>query len=741
MKRWIGGKKMAIQYFEEERVFKLDTLNSSYIFCIIGEENFVAHLYYGRKLESHKLVYLMGMGEPADTPGPDGGERVNFIGTFPKEYPFHGLGDFGEDAIAVRTRSGHTAIQLGYTKHRIYEGKPELSGLPATFGGVKECTTLELICEDNILGLQVTMMYTVFEDTDAITRSVRVVNNGNEEVYLTRVLSASLDMVNRDFDLITVHGDWAREGQLNRYPLVCGNHGVASLCGKTGHQSQPFMALAEHNASQTFGEVYTMNFVYSGNFLAQVSMEQSGVLRAVMGIHPTDFCWKLETREEFHTPEVILTHTMNGIGEMTRNLHDLYRKHLIRGEYRNKKRPVLLNNWEATYFDFNTHKLLSIAREAANTGIEMLVVDDGWFGKRNDDTTSLGDWFVNEEKIQGGLNALVTEVNRLGLKFGIWMEPEMVSLDSNLYREHPDWVIAIPGRKPGLRRNQYVLDLSRPEVVDGVYQMISAVLHSANIEYVKWDMNRALTDLGSIGLPADRQGELLHRYVLGVYQLQERMIQEFPYLLLENCSSGGGRFDAGMLYYSPQIWTSDDTDAIERLSIQEGIAMIYPLSSLGAHVSDCPNHITGRTTPFSTRGYIALAGTFGYELDITRIKEQERKQIKEQVSMYHNYNDLIREGDYYRIASYAKNHTHDCYMVVAKDQTEALLTYIHVHLHPGEFVKTVHMKGLNPKMEYTVEKDKRTYTGEELMYGGYRLVTPWAGGDYYGQLLHIKCVE
>ncbi|MBA4687117.1 MAG: alpha-galactosidase [Candidatus Galacturonibacter soehngenii] len=728
---------MGILYFEKEKVFKLDTPKSTYMLGIIGEEGFIAHIYYGKRIKSHRLTYLIGMGEPAMVPDENAFDRVIFMGTYPKEYPTHGLGDYKEAAIGVRTKSGHTALKLCYKEHQIYEGKPKLEGLPATFATKEECTTLELVCEDTHLGLKVVLMYNVFEEINVITRSVKIINEGQEELYLTKVLSASLDMNNHNFDLITLHGDWARECRINRYPLTMGTHNVNSVCGKTGHQSQPFLALATHTSDQEQGEVYAIHLVYSGNFIAQTTLEPDDRLRCVIGIHPQDFCWKLEKNQSFQSPEAVLTYTVEGMGGMTRNFHDLYRKHLIRGNYSNRKRPVLINNWEATYFDFNTKKLLSIAKEASRLGIEMLVVDDGWFGKRNDDSSSLGDWFVNTEKLPEGLSFLVSEVNKLGMKFGIWMEPEMVSPDSDLYRAHPDWAIAIPGRKAGLRRNQYVLDLSRQEVIDAIYEMIAALLQSANIEYVKWDMNRPLCDLGTLGLPPDRQGELLHRYVLGVYQLQERMMKQFPYLLLENCSSGGGRFDPGMLYYGPQIWTSDDTDAIERLAILEGAALLYPLSALGAHVSDCPNHVTGRSTPFRTRGIVALAGTFGYELDVTKISEEDKKLIPQQIEEYHRYNDLVREGDYYRIDSYAKNSTYDCYMVVSKDKKEALVTFIHVLLHPGEFVHIIHLKGLNPDGVYNIDGEVRTYTGEELMHGGYRICTSWGGNDFTGQIIHL----
>ena len=726
---------MGVQFFEKERIFKLDTKASSYLIGIVDEEGFLGHIYYGKKMQDHDVAYLMRTQEAPFVPSTNARDRLSFLDSFPMEYPTHGLGDFREDAISVKTVGGHVALQLTYVSHEIYGGKKALKDLPATFGKEEECTTLDILCEDLILGLKVVLSYTAFKDVDAITRSVRVINEGKDPIYLTKVMSTCLDMDNQNFDLITLHGSWARERHINRRPLSLGFQGVSSLRGEPSHQEHPFMALVSHNADQDMGEVYGFSFVYSGNFLAETSMSQFDTVRAMVGINPEDFCWKLEQGEEFQAPEVVMVHSCEGIGTMSRNFHDLFRNHLIRGEYKDKKRPILINNWEATYFDFNTEKLIAIAKQASELGIEMLVMDDGWFGHRNDDNSSLGDWFVNEEKLPGGLKYLVDEVNKLGMKFGIWFEPEMISPDSELYKEHPDWAIAIPGRTAGLCRNQYVLDLSRQEIVDYVYGRLSEILHSANIEYVKWDMNRQLADMGSIGLPADRQGELFHRYVLGVYQLQERLITEFPHLLLENCSGGGARFDPGMLYYSPQIWCSDDTDAIERLEIQEGTALVYPLSTMGAHVSDCPNHTVGRVTPFETRGYVALAGTFGYELDVTKIPEEDRKMIPDQVAMYHKYNDLVRSGDYYRIASYSENHKYDCYMVVSKDQSEALVTFIQVMMRPNYHSRNIRLKGLDPQKQYRIEGEDRLYSGEALMYAGIQVQNPW--GDFRGKLIHI----
>lgn len=728
---------MGIQYYEKERVFKLDTKATSYVIGIVDEENFIGHIYYGQKLLDYDLQYLMRIEEAPFVPTGNNRDRLAFLDSFPQEYSTHGIGDFREDCLAVETKAGHSAVQLAFVSHKIVKGKPELKELPATFGSEDECTTLEICCKDKVLGLEVTLLYTVFEGVDAIARSVRVENAGAEGIYLTKVLSVCVDMDNQEFDLITLHGSWARERHIQRRKIGFGKQGTASIRGESSHQDHPFMALVEKNATQDTGDAYGFNFVYSGNFTAQAEMNQFETVRSTMGINSDNFKWKLEPGESFQAPEVMLVYSHEGIGGMSRNFHDLYRNHLIRGTYKDKKRPILINNWEATYFEFDTEKLLKIAKEASGLGIEMLVMDDGWFGAREDDNCALGDWTVNEGKLQGGLKFLVDEVNKLGLQFGIWFEPEMISPDSALYRAHPDWAIAVNGRTAGLARNQYVLDFSRKDVLDYIYESVASVLRSANITYVKWDMNRPLSDIGSAALPSDRQGELYHRYVLGVYELQERLTKEFPDLLLENCSGGGARFDPGMLYYSPQIWCSDDTDAIERLEIQEGTSMIYPLSAMGAHVSDCPNHTVGRVTPFETRGYVALAGTFGYELDVTKIPQEDRAMIPDQIAMYHKYNDLVRMGDYYRIASYSENRMFDCWEVVSKDKKEALVTFIQVLNRANSHSRRIKLKGLAAQKKYKIEdaSDAKVYSGSTLMNAGIQVENLW--GDFKGKLIHI----
>ena len=651
------------------------------------------------------------------------------------EYPTGGIGDYRESCLNIRNAAGNMGCELHYTGHEIYKGKKGLKGLPASFATEDEAETLEITLKDADLDLEVVLSYTAFEKENVITRSVRVQNQGKEDLRIEKILSACLDMDNENFSMLSLHGTWARERHIQTGELHYGKQVISSARGESSHQEHPFIALVTNGTEQENGKVYAMHFVYSGNFMAETELCQFDNLRMTMGINPEEFSWLLTPGEEFQAPEVVIVYSGNGLGAMTRSYHDFYRNHLIRSKFKYEKRPILINNWEATYFDFNTDKLLDIAREAKKCGIEMLVMDDGWFGKRNSDNCSLGDWKVNEEKITGGLKHLVDEVNKSGLQFGIWFEPEMISPDSDLYRAHPDWAIQIQGREATQSRNQYVLDFSRPEVRDYAYECVASVLRSANIAYVKWDMNRQLSDLGSSYLPKERQQELFHRYVLGVYELQERLVTEFPDLLLENCSGGGARFDPGMLYYSPQIWCSDNTDAVERLMIQEGSALIYPLSVIGAHVSDCPNHSVGRVTPFETRGHVALAGTFGYELDITKIPEEDRALIPEQTATYNKYRHLIQQGEYYRIASYRENHKYDCWALSSQDKKEVLVTYVQVLGVPNSHSRKVFLRGFDPKVTYRLEGTEETYTGEMLMKGGFLMKDFW--GDFKSRLYHF----
>ncbi len=730
---------MNIRFLEKEKVFVIDTKATSYVMGIAGDEGLLGHLYYGDKIDPNDAAFLWKAIEPQVTPAVDMRDRSSFLDRFPFEYSSNNVGDYRKSSIEITDSSGHSGLLLCYDSHEILKGKRAIPGLPATFGKEKDSMSLEITLIDKIVGLKCILSYSIFEGLDVITRSVRLENTSEKTIYLDKVMSFTLDMDQGNYKILTLRGSWARERSMDFREIGYGDTSIESFRGESSHQFQPFMALVQNEDSQDTGKVYGFSFVYSGNFEAGVTKSQFNSLRAYMGIGAKNFRWTLKPGDVFEAPEVVMTYSSTGLGKMTRTFHDLFRTHLIRSKYKDMERPILINNWEATYFDFDSDKLIAIAREAQKSGIEMLVMDDGWFGERNDDNSSLGDWFVNEDKLKGGLKKLVDEINALGMKFGIWMEPEMVSPKSKLFEEHPDWAIQLPDRFPCRSRNQLVLDITRQEVRDYIFGRIKAILTSANIEYVKWDMNRQLCDLGSLGLDSESQGELSHRYMLAVYELQERMITEFPDLLLENCSGGGGRFDAGMLYYSPQIWCSDDTDAIERLKIQEGTSLIFPLSTMGAHVSDCPNHIVGRTTPFKTRGDVALAGTFGYELDITRISDEDRADISRQVALYHKYNHLVRGGDYYRLSSYQRNHEYDAYMVVSKDKREALITYVQVLASPNSSRKLLKVPGLMAETRYLVEGSDTQLLGSTLEKVGF--VIPPQNGDYRSMLIHLTAME
>ena len=541
-----------------------------------------------------------------------------------------------------------------------------------------------------------------------------------------------MDFNSFDFELLSLEGRWAKERTLVSRPIEHGLQGIQSKRGSSSHNNNPFIALAREGYTEESGEVYGFSFVYSSNFSAEVEVDCMDSTRVLMGINPSDFKWRLEPGEHFTAPETVMVYSDGGVGKMSRTYHKLYRYNLCRGEWKTKKRPIIVNNWEATYFNFDDDKLVAIAKDAAELGIEMLVMDDGWFGVRNTDNCSLGDWYVNDKKLKGGLKPLVDRVNALGVKFGIWFEPEMISPDSDLYRAHPDWCLHVDGREKSIGRQQYVLDMSRADVRDNIFEQMSAILSSANIEYVKWDFNRNLTEVGSALLPPERQGEVAHRYILGVYELLERLLKAFPKLLLEGCSGGGGRFDPGMLYYSPQIWTSDDTDALERLEIQYGTSIVYPTSTMSAHVSASPNHQTGRQSSFKTRGDVAMAGAFGYELDLTKLTEEERGLVRKQVADYHKYYDLIQNGDYYRLINptedAAKITSAAAWESVSEDKKQVLLTYVvmRTHVHVSRYIR---LRGLDPELTYTDTATGRRYSGALLMNAGLNITGGWHDGE------------
>ena len=741
---------MAIRVIEQGRNFYLETLRSMYQIKA-DEYGVLKHIWYGSRTECD-MEYLLDY--------PDVGfsgniyeaesKREYSLDTMPLEYSCKGIGDYRISAAAITHPNGSDALDLRFDGYEIKKGKYEISGLPAVYADEDEAETLEIYLKDTSSDIRVILKYGVLEKKDIITRSAVFCNMGDAPCKITKAFSLCLDIPHGDWDWVHFHGRHTMERMVERRKLFHGVQESSSNRGTSSHQQNPSVLLCSNDCTETSGECIGALLVYSGSFQTKIELTQLNQVRMLMGINSECFSWELKPNEQFSTPEVILSYSDSGMETLSHNFHNVIRNNICTGEYKLSERPVLINNWEATYFDFNTEKIIDIARESARLGIELMVLDDGWFGNRFDDNRSLGDWKVNEEKLPGGLAYLAEQINALGMKFGLWFEPEMISPDSDLYRAHPDWAIAVPGRTAGLARNQYVLDISRKEVRDAVLEQVFAVLHSANIEYVKWDMNRPLADLYSAGLPADRQGELYHRYVLGMYEMQERLLEEFPNLLLENCSGGGARFDPGMLYYSPQIWCSDDTDAVERLMIQEGTALLYPLSAIGAHVSVCPNHTVGRTTPFVTRGNVALTGTFGYELDITKLSEEEKTMVSRQVKMYHTLNDLVREGDYYRIASYGENHLYDCYQVNSKQKDEALLFYTQVLNEPNMHGRRIRLSGMNPDACYRVylvdcEKDHflqetdRVFSGEVLMNAGFIMERLW--GDFRSKLLYFKQIS
>lgn len=724
---------MPISFNEKTMSFRLSSKNTTYALCV--SEGYVCHLYFGSRVNnSDDLTYLLSNSCEPFTISDNLRDKAVVMDSIPLEYPCFNTGDYREHALEICDKYGAHACDLKYKSHLIHDGKPELKGLPASFSGTGESQTLEICCLDEACGLEVRLIYSVFEQLDVITRSAVITNNSSDCISIERAFSASLDINRSNLDMITLNGSWARECHISRHKLHNGKQSIDSIKGQSSHQHNPFFALCSHNADENIGEVYGFCLLYSGNFLAQTEVTQHDKIRASIGINPLMFSWKLEPQCSFTVPEAALVYSPNGLGGMSRTYHDFFRNHVIRSQYKFTERPVLINNWEATYFNFNAEKLIEIARESSKLGIEMLVMDDGWFGHRDSDNSSLGDWFVYKEKLGESLKPLVDEVNRLGMKFGIWFEPEMVSPDSELFKKYPDWALRIPQREMTMAREQYVLDFSRKDVRDYIYGMMYDILISVNIEYVKWDMNRPLTEVCSAAVSPERQSEISHRYVLGVYEMMERLVTDFPNLLLENCSGGGGRFDGGMLYYSPQIWTSDDTDACERLKIQHGTSLVYPPSAMGAHVSDCPNHLTGRTISFSTRAHTALAGTFGYELDVTKISQEERSQIPQQISDYKKYSHLVRNGDHYRLGNIFENSEWDAWMFVSKDQTEALLTYVQVYSRPNSSAPFVKLRGLKSDCIYCVD-EKLEISGAALMNCGLPMKKYY--GDYQSELIHI----
>ena len=719
---------MGIIYCEKDRTFTLQTKNTTYQMQV-DRYGFLLHLYYGKKTDGC-MDYLLTYYDRGFSGNPyDAGEdRTYSMDTLPQEFPCYGNGDFRSTAFAVENADGSMSCDLRYKSHKIFDGKYNLQGLPAVYASEEEAQTLEILMEDPVTGVKVVLLYGVLPAQDIITRSVCVKNESSGKIYLNKIESASLDFLYGDYELLTFYGRHAMERNVQRVPVVHGTQKIGSVRGTSSHQYNPMMILAEKETTENKGNCYAMSFVYSGCFQGEVLKDQLNQTRMMLGLQEEAFRYPLETGEMFQAPEVILSYSSEGMNRLSQNLHHCIRQHICRGKYKEEIRPILINSWEAAYFDFTGDTIYELAKAAKEVNIDMLVMDDGWFGKRDDDNSGLGDWFVNEKKLGGTLGNLIKRINDLGVKFGIWIEPEMVSEDSDLYRKHPDWALTVPGRNPVRSRNQLVLDFSRKEVVDEIYDQICKVLDQGNIEYVKWDMNRSLMDVYS-SVTRD-QGRVLHDYVLGLYDFLERLVQRYPNLLIEGCSGGGGRFDAGMMYYTPQIWCSDNTDAIDRLRIQYGTSFGYPVSVVGSHVSAVPNHQTGRKTPLHTRGVVAMSGTFGYELNLMKLSEEEKQEIREQIAEYKSYAPIIQNGLYYRLSNPTTEeicawefvHTDE------KEQSKVLLNIVMQVIHGNMTVNYVKLQGLEETAIYREEKSGKRYTGAALMYGGMPL--PIEPGEY-----------
>ncbi|EOS39468.1 alpha-galactosidase [Lachnospiraceae bacterium] len=727
---------MGIVFDETRKTFTLHTKDSTYQMQV-DPFGFLLHLYYGRKAEGcmdYLLTYAdRGFsGNPYDV----GSDRTYSMDVLPQELPCLGNGDYRSPAIAVRNADGSVSCDLRFQGYEIRKGKYAIKGLPAIYAEEAEGETLEIHMQDPVTKVSVYLLYGVLPEYDVITRSARVVNNGKKKAYLEKIQPACLDFVNGEFDLISFYGRHAMERNFQRVPVAHGIMCIGSRRGTSSHQYNPMMMLAERETTEDTGSCYAMSLLYSGGFKGEVERDQFNQTRIQLGLYEERFSYPLEPGDEFLVPEVVMTYSRQGLSKLSQNLHGCFRYHLCRGKYRDVVRPILVNSWEASYFDFDGEAIYQLARQASELGIEMLVLDDGWFGNRDDDNSSLGDWYANEEKLGESLESLIKRINDLGVKFGIWIEPESVNEDSALFKRHPDWAMRIPGRNPVRARNQLVLDFSRKEVVDSIFEQICDVLDKGNIEYVKWDMNRGLADIYSCG--TEEQGKVLHDYVLGLYDFLERLVQRYPNILIEGCSGGGGRFDAGMLYYTPQIWCSDNTDAVDRVRIQYGTSFGYPVSSVGSHVSAVPNHQTGRVTSLATRSVTAMAGTFGYELDLGRLSEEEKQEIRRQVADYHRYAPLILNGLYYRLTNPFEQ-TVGAWQFISKDQSQVLLYAVMLEVHGNMTVDYVKLKGLKSGCMYREQVSGRLYSADALMEAGIPL--PVAFGEYDAYQMYFELDE
>lgn len=688
----------------------------------------LCHVYWGKKIKDINTANIMFVVDRPYSNHYDLEDKTYSLDSLTREYPTCGNSDYRNPSLEATFYEGSRVIDLEYEGYSIEKGKQGLEGLPSVYTEEQdEVQSLHITLSDRVQNLTVILTYTVLEDYDAITKSVKIMNHSEKSVILDKVLSCDVDFNQSDFDILHLSGSWARERHIERTSLRSGIQSLESRRGASSHQHNPFFALIEQDGTEDYGSVYGFNLVYSGNFIAGAEVDQYRTTRAYMGINSYDFSWKLDKGETFQAPEVVIVYSDKGLGGMSRIYHKLYRERLCKGNYRDKVRPILVNNWEATYFDFNEEKILELAKTAKELGVELVVLDDGWFGERNSDDGSLGDWYVNKEKLPSGLNGLGDKIKGMGLKFGLWFEPEMISVHSKLYEKHPDWCIHIPGRGKTEGRNQLILDLSRREICDYIIEQISNVLSDAPISYVKWDMNRHMTEFYSLGLEAARQKETAHRYMLGLYFILEEITKRYPDILFESCSGGGGRFDPGMLYYMPQTWTSDDTDAVERLFIQYGTSLVYPISTMGAHVSAVPNHQVGRNTSLKMRADVAMSGNFGYELDLTKLTGEEKEVIKVQIQQYKQLREFVQFGDMYRLVNPFEQ-TAASWMVVSKDKKEVFLAYFKILAMANPPQERIKLKGLDADARYQDVACGKIYGGDELMYAGLTITDLM--GDY-----------
>ena len=730
---------MAIIFHKQSKCFHLYNNEVSYIMRIM-ENGQLENLYYGKKIhdkEDFAYFHDEAMRSQMSVCIPEPG--LLSMQYTRQEYPSYGTGDYRSPAVTIAQENGSRIIDFKYAGHEIYSGKKEILPLPATYvEGKEEAETLEVTLHDNVMDTDLILSYTIYEAYPVITRNTKFVHKGKEKIVLERAMSASVEFLDMDYEMVQLSGGWSRERYVKNRKLEMGIQSIQSLNGTCcGAEHNPFLALKRPHTTESQGEVYGFSLVYSGNYLGQVEVSTFDMTRVMMGINPEDFSWELKSGESFQTPEVVMVYSDKGLNKMSQTYHRLYRKRLMHGEWRDKARPILLNNWEATYFDFNEVKILTIAKKAKEAGVELFVLDDGWFGARNDDYRGLGDWYVNLEKLPDGISGLSKKVEELGLKFGLWVELEMVNKDSDLYRAHPYWIISAPNRFESHARHQNVLDFSRKEVVDYIYEMIAKVIRESSISYIKWDMNRYMSEPYSKGSAPCEQGKVMHKYILGVYDLYTRLTTEFPHILFESCASGGGRFDPGMLYYAPQGWTSDDSDAIERLKIQYGTSMCYPISSIGSHVSVIPNHQVFRNTPLHTRANVAYFGTFGYELDLNKLSDSEIEEVKAQILFMKKYRQMLQFGTFYRLKSpFEGNET--IWMVVNEEKTAALVGYYRVLNGVNMPYSRIKLQGLDPNKLYDNILAKTEHYGDELMNLGL-ITTDVTAGQVPGNA--IPCTD